>query len=64
MASAYAWTPYVIVDEDFNVQGGIAVEMFRAAAVYYNFNYDLKYDKLWFSFIENGTIGGSLASVN
>ncbi len=63
VASAYGWTPYVVVDDDFNVQGGVAVEMFRAAASYYNFDYDLKYDAGWFSFFENGTIGGSFASV-
>ncbi len=63
MASAYSWPPYVVVDDDYNVQSGIAVDIFRAAAEHYNFNYKLMYDKGWYSFFENGTIGGSFASV-
>ncbi len=63
VASAYGWTPYVVVDEYFNIQGGVAVEIFRTAAEYYKFSYDLMYDEGWYSFFENGTIGGSFGSV-
>ncbi len=61
--SAYSWTPYVVVDDEYNVQGGVAVDIFRAAVEYYNFTYDLMYDNVWFALFDNGTIGGSLASV-
>ncbi len=63
VGSAYSWPPYVYIDEEFNVKSGVAVDIFRAAAQYFNFNYDLMYDDVWFSFFDNGTIGGSYASV-
>ncbi len=53
----------MVVDDKYNVEGGVAVDIFRAAAEYYNFDHDLMYDDAWFSLFDNGTIGGSLASV-
>ncbi len=63
VASAYSWPPYVLTDDDNIVQGGVAVDIFRAVAKYYNFDYYLMPDDVWFSFFDNGTIGGSYASV-
>ncbi len=57
--------PFILVDySTHEIQGGVAMDMLKIVAEYYNFGYKVRLsDDDVFAFYPNGTIGGSLGEV-
>ncbi len=64
VVAAYSVSPFLIIDDDSNIEGGVSHEIVKVLAEYFNFKYIPEVVVDYFVFHANGTVGGSLGEVN
>ncbi len=63
VVSSYALPPYLYMDNELNISGGVTYSIVNAIADHYGFGVTHVPANNWFIFYANGSIGGSIAPV-